>query len=160
MERLVRRESAPARGRPPGWPAPGRPRAEDASESSVFACRRRALLLATILALASDRYTQIMASRGKRQTDRDERKRPRTGGNAGRLLTASVCVIVGALLCAASLQSILDSSSSAECLMSPGLWNRTVESLGSRMAPVPDSQGNPVKDSQGNIELEAQVDFG
>ena len=44
--------------------------------------------------------------------------------------------------------------------MSPGLWNRAVESLGSRLAPVPDSQGNPVKDSQGNIELEAQVDFG
>jgi uncharacterized membrane protein len=101
-----------------------------------------------------------MASRGKRQTERDERKRPPAGGDAGRLLTASVCMIVGALLCAASLQSILDSSRSAESLMSPGLWNRTVESLGSRLAPVPDSQGNPVKDSQGNIELEAQVDFG
>jgi uncharacterized membrane protein len=100
-----------------------------------------------------------MAVRGKRQKSGEERGRAPAGGGAW-LLTAVVCLALGTLLCAASLQSILDSSTSAESLMSSGLWNRTVESLGSRLTPVKDSQGNPAKDSAGKFDVEAQIDFG
>jgi uncharacterized membrane protein len=93
-----------------------------------------------------------MAVRGKRQTSGDERWRAPADGGTGRLLAAVVCVALGALLCAASLQSILDSSTSAESLMSSGLWNRAVESLGSRLTPV--------RNSQGKIDVEAQIEFG
>lgn len=101
-----------------------------------------------------------MAARGKRQREGDEQRRAPDAGATARLLAAAVCVAVGALLCTASVQSILDSSSSAESLMSAGLWNRTVESLGSRLTPVKDSQGNVVKDSRGNVDAETQIDFG
>ena len=95
-----------------------------------------------------------MVARGKRTTAAERKGEPAGGGDAARLLMATVCVAVGALLCAASAQSILDSSKSAESLMSSGLWNRTVESLGSRLTPVPGSNDG------GNVDLEAKIDFG
>ncbi len=111
----------------------------DAPAPAVYHCGHSSF--ATILAFAGDRYTQMMAARGKRQTDGEERRRASGGGDATRLLMAVVCVGLGALFCAASVQSVLDSSRSAKSLMSSGLWNRTVESLGSRLTPFKDSQG-------------------
>jgi uncharacterized membrane protein len=91
----------------------------------------------------------------------EERKRPPVSGAATpRLLFAALCVGFGTLLCTASLQSILDSSRSATSLMSSGLWNKAVESLGSHLRPVLDGEGKPVRDAQGQIVAEAQVDFG
>lgn len=100
-----------------------------------------------------------MAPRGKRQRETLLPNRAPAGGDTPRLLAAIACVAIGALLCTASLQSALGSSASAESLMSRGLWNQGVESLGGRLAPLKDTQGNPVKDSQGNLIVEGQVEF-
>jgi uncharacterized membrane protein len=93
-----------------------------------------------------------MVARGKRTTAERARE-PAAGGDGARPLMAFVCVAVGALLCAASAQSLLDSSKSAESLMSFGLWSRTVELLGSRLTPVSGPDG------AGNVEVEAKIDF-
>ena len=100
-----------------------------------------------------------MASRAKRQRVAEVRQRGPADGASPRLLIAAVCLGFGALLCSASLQSIVNSSTSATSLMSSGLWNQVVESLGSHLRPAPDRDGQPVKDAQGHIVLEAQVNF-
>jgi hypothetical protein len=87
------------------------------------------------------------------------RKRAPAENATPRLLIAALCVGIGVMLCSASLQSILDSSLSATSLLSKGLWNQAVESLGSHLRPVPGPDGEPVKDSQGQIVLEAQINF-
>lgn len=68
------------------------------------------------------------------------------------MLAAVVCMALAALLCAASVQSVLESSPSAKSLMSSGLWQSTVESLGGRI--------NADKQSDGRVTVTGQVDFG
>jgi uncharacterized membrane protein len=87
------------------------------------------------------------------------RKRAPVEDATPRLMIAALCVGIGALLGSASLQSLLDSSLSATSLMSNGLWNQAVESLGSHLRPVLGIDRQPVKDSQGQIVLEAQINF-
>src|SRR5262249_54641059 len=100
-----------------------------------------------------------MASRAKRQRVAEVRKRAPADGATPRLLIAALCVGFGALLSTASLQSMLNSSVPATSMMSTGLWNQVVDSLGSQLRPVIGVDGQPVKDSQGHPVLEAQVDF-
>jgi uncharacterized membrane protein len=92
-----------------------------------------------------------MVARDKWTTAAERKREPAAGGDASRLLIAATCVAVGALLCAASVQSILDSSKSAESLMSSGLWGRTVASLGGQLIPI--------KDDAGHVDVEGKVDF-
>jgi uncharacterized membrane protein len=94
-----------------------------------------------------------MATRGKRQRDFAQRTSPPTAGESSRLMLAAVvCMALGALLCTASAQSVLESSVSAQTLMSSGLWQSTVESLGGRI--------NADKQSDGQVTVTGQVDFG
>ena len=115
----------------------------------ALSCGRLRSAAATILAFRSDRYTQIMATRGKRPSDFAN---PPAAGEPSRLMVAAVvCLAFGALLCAASAQSVLESSQSGRSLMSSGLWQATVESLGGRI--------NADKAADGHVTVTGQVDL-
>ncbi len=93
-----------------------------------------------------------MATRGKRHSEFGQRATAPTGGESSRLMLAAVgCLALGALLCAASAQSVLESQPSAQSLMSSGLWQATVESLGGRI--------NVDKPSDGRVTVTGQIDF-
>jgi uncharacterized membrane protein len=93
-----------------------------------------------------------MATRGKRQSEFVQRASGPTGGESSRLMLAAVvCLVLGALLCAASAQSVLDSSPTAQSMMSSGLWQATVESLGGRITAD--------KQNDGHVTVTGQVDF-
>ncbi len=68
------------------------------------------------------------------------------------LVAALISLGLGTLLCAATAQSVLESSHSAQSLMSSGLWQATVASLGGRI--------DANKQSDGQVTLIGQVDFG
>jgi uncharacterized membrane protein len=68
------------------------------------------------------------------------------------LVAALISLCLGTLLCAATAQSVLESSHSAQSLMSSGLWQATVASLGGRI--------DANKQSDGQVTLIGQVDFG
>ena len=90
-----------------------------------------------------------MATRGKRPSDFAN---PPAAGEPSRLMVAAVvCLALGALLCAASAQSVLESSQSGRSLMSSGLWQATVESLGGRI--------NADKAADGHVTVTGQVDL-
>jgi uncharacterized membrane protein len=90
-----------------------------------------------------------MATRGKRP--RDFANPPAAAEPSRLLLAALVCMALGALLTAASIQSVLESSQSAQSMMSSGLWQATVESFGGRI--------NADKAADGHVTVTGQIDF-
>ncbi len=73
-------------------------------------------------------------ARGKHKPEAGPPNAERSGwGDPARLAVAVVCVALGTGLCAASLQSILESRLSAESLLSAGLWEWSVRIVGGRL---------------------------
>jgi uncharacterized membrane protein len=103
-------------------------------------------LVLAILGLWHDGYTEIVMSRGK-ETKRlnAQRAQPREAGKTAGMIAAAACVLLGTALCALSAQSILQSSVSAESLMSFGLWKSVLAALGGGLV------GTPAQEPEGEV---------